>query len=237
LKFHGNFNDGTIGIYADKKYMDPASGTVITIIADNKTILSEEVKGKDPQEYVGSIPSGTKDISIKVNEGGWLQYGRIEIKQKGGKTIDLYPHDLFSADYNAEMPVLNVDDNGNVTTTDKNLAVDFNYIYENDIRRNAELAQKYNVGFMLLEWGPFGTISDDSRYKYEGMMLAGFSKLGLGWCHQSLLRQDSILLTKNDFYSNFKGNTANGKYTPLQSDSRYYVNTKLLALYKQYTKK
>jgi hypothetical protein len=235
LLIRGNFSQGTVGLYADKKYMNPQSSTVLTINAGTKTILSQEVTGKNPQEYTGSVPDGTKEISIKVNEGGWLQYGRIEIKQNGKKTIDLYPHDLFIADYTAPMPVLNVDDNGNVTTVDKDLAVDFNYIYENNIRSSADLAKKHNVGFMVLEWGPFGTISDDSRLKYEGMILDGFSKLGIGWCHQSLLRPDSILFTKNDFKYSLKGDTKNGKYAPLKSDSKYYVNTPLLNLYRQYT--
>jgi hypothetical protein len=236
LVINGNFKEGTVGIVLDKENMDSKSPDILSILADGVQVLSQQIKGTDPEEVVASIPDGTKNITIEVNESGWLQYSRIKVTQSGKQDIIMFPHDLGWSEADAAMPVLNVDDNGVVSNTDEALTLNFDYIFNQDIRETAELAEKYNVGYMLLEWGPFGKISDNSRMAYEEMMLAGFKKLGIGWCHQSLIRDDGILLTRGQYLSMLSnGNAEEGKYLPLEDDNFYYINSPLLTMYRRYT--
>lgn len=234
VEIEGMFDDGSIGIQVIDVLEN--TDTVLTIFANNKIILQEKIIGKDNldndrnfvlKEYLANIPKGTTKLEIKAE--GWFRYGRIQIKQNGKDDITMNPHDLHGNDQNVISPKIFIYDNGtykNNNTPEQ--VVDWNYLYSSKIKKHVDMAEKYNVGFMIGEFGPFGQpLSKTSLLSYMDMVLNGLNSKGIAWSNGGFIQSGYIacFAPYSDAYTFLK-----------LSDSDLYINEDLLSIYKKYLK-
>ncbi len=234
LSIEGNFEKGTIGVYVH----DVISGSknVLTILADGAVIFEKEITGKSgkndgelasvQKEFTAEIPDGTKKFELKVNESGTVRLTSISIRQKE-KTTRAYAHDLYCEDYSSPMAKLIYADE-RISNMDKNQTVDWNYYYHKALLPKIELANKYEVGFMVGEFAPFGKLlSKDLLLPYMDMLLGGMTREGIGWSNGGFIGEMYIA----NYYP------IRGQYHyKKDSNSGLYYNEELLKTYRRYLK-
>ncbi|HYE80618.1 MAG TPA: hypothetical protein VEG39_00475 [Clostridia bacterium] len=230
----GSFDKGSIGIYVDGIAKD--SDATLAISADGKNILQEKVIGTSQsdnwgkiirKEYAAEFAAGTTKLEIKVS--GWLRYGRIQIKQPGKKDINMYPHDIYCYEWNAVAPKILVHNDGSFENNNSpRKMVDGDYIYQWAVKEHQAVAEKYNVGFMIGEFGPFGeTLPKATLLAYMDTILGGLSSNGLGWCNGGFIGSGYI--------ATFAPYSDEYRFSKL-SDSDLYINDELFSIYKEHTK-
>lgn len=231
VNIEGDFEKGSVSIFVHDVNAD--SKSVLTILANGVVVYEKEIKGNVTntgnitsvqKEFTAEIPEGTKNIKLKVNEGGTIRLASISIKQKR-KTTTAYGHDLLCEDYAAKVANLIYADE-RISNKEKDQAVDWNYYYNKVFLQKIKLANKYHVGFMVGEFAPFGKLlSKNLLLPYMDMLLGGFTKEGIGWSNGGFIGE---MYTTN-FYP-FKGEYHFKK----DSSTGLYYNEELLETYRKY---
>lgn len=178
LSFHvwTSDNNASADIYADGKHIQ-------TIRLDGGTL------GEGGEYYYGDIlysvdiPEGTEKVELRIKDG----YARLDtvIVEGSGQKVIMVPSDTNDyLDQSDPLPLV-VNSDGTYTNSE-NTFYDIDRIYEETIKPYEEIAKKYNVGFMVNEFGCFGTktywdIGTVNAYHEE--VLNMLEKYDLGWCY------------------------------------------------------
>ncbi|NLI54593.1 MAG: glycoside hydrolase family 5 protein [Clostridiales bacterium] len=240
ITFTGDFKAGEITIGVNQIY---AGGETLVVTMDGAKALSEEVIPQDvingwglkkvDHEYTISIPEGTKEISFynqSKNRDGNIVFNRIKLTQTGQDDIILYPYDAVDSHWEPESVTIQVGANGSL---DGNRVVTWDDLksWGDSISYNSikAMAEKYNVGFFVGEFGPFGKygLPNSVMKGYIGMMLQGMKEDGVGWAYGSLEGKGQLMY-------NVPENDPENTYVPI-TDSPYYLNTNMLDFFKKYT--
>ena len=232
LSLEGNYEKGSISVYVHD--IITGSKNMLTILADGNIIFEKEITGKTgknngelalvQKEFTAEIPDGTKELELKVNADGTIRLTSISIKQKG-KTTTVYAHDLNFEDYSSPAAKLIYAD-GRITNKEKSQSVDWNYYYHKALQPKKELANQYQVGFMVGEFAPFGKLlSKDLLLPYMDMLLGGLTRDGIGWSNGGFIGEMYI----TNYYP-IKGEYHYKK----DSSTGLYYNDELLKTYRKY---
>lgn len=237
VTFQGEFQEGTLTIGVNQI---SDGGETLIISIDGTTALSEEViptgeingwgMQKVDREYTVTIPKGAKEIAIcNQSNNGIIVFNRIRITQAGQDDIILYPHDVYNEQWEAESIAIQIGPNGNldgnrfITWDDlKGMGGDISY---NNLKA---MAEKYQVGFLVGEFGPFGK-NGLPRSVLEGylrMMIQGMQQDGVAWANGGYLGTGALATNRPE-------NDPENTYEPIP-DSPYSVNIDLRDFYRSF---
>lgn len=241
LVFEGDFSEGEIKIYVLDVMEDKER---IEIKIDSETVLDEQIlipnkrnrfyRYTVKKEYTVKIPRGSRRIEIaqSLDSEGWgIQIGRIEITQQNQKPLILYPQDVYGIEFDAPPPTVHIGENNSLQG---NKFLDWEYIFKwSKAKDTMDLAERYNVGFMIGEFGPFDCtgkqvpLPDQVFYPYTEIFIKGMNALGIGWAHGQYTGLHHIVATNKIL------KTVTYRKLP---NSPYYVDTKLEAIFKNSVK-
>lgn len=238
VTFQGDFQEGelTIGV---NQIAD--GGETLVIKIDGTAALSEEVVStgeingwgmqKVDQEYTVEIPEGAKEITLYNQcDHGVIVFNRIKITQTGLDDIILYPHDAYNNDWEPESTTIQIGADGSL---DGNRFITWNDLKEmgGDISYNSikAMAEKYNVGFFVGEFGPFGKygLPNEVLFGYLGMMIDGMQADGVAWSNGSYTGKGQLATGRTQ-------EDPDNTFEPIP-DSPYSVNINVRDFYRQYT--
>lgn len=163
------------------------------LFADSKKIetirLDGGQLGGDGQYYYGDviyssdIPEGTKKVDLWIRNG----YARLDtiIVEGNGHKVTMMPSDTCDyLDQSDPLPLV-VNSDGTYTNSE-NKVYDMERIYEEAVKPYQEIAEQYGVGFMINEFGCFGTNAHwdiNTVNAYHEDVLRMLEKYDLGWCY------------------------------------------------------
>lgn len=133
--------------------------------------------------YSVEIPEGTQEITMWVRDG----YARFDTIIIGGDgyTVTMMPSDTgYYLDQSEPLPLV-INSDGTYTNT-KNEVYDADRIYRETIEPYRTIAEQYKVGFMVNEFGSYGTgvyWDIDTITAYHETMLELMEKYEIGWCY------------------------------------------------------
>lgn len=136
-----------LGIYADGKLIE-------TIRPEGGRKKSGDYFYYD-KIYSVRIPDNAKNVTLRVEQG----FARIDtiIFEKNGVITNMMPCDTLAfPDYTDPLPLI-VHGDGTYSNSE-NLVYDAESIYRKAIEPYQKIAQQYDVGFMVNEFGMFGTL-------------------------------------------------------------------------------
>lgn len=236
VKFMGDFHAGdlTIGI---NQVSD--GNEVLCVRIDGIDAYVEEIVGSEEtnewgmipvnQEFVIEIPQGTSSIEIFNQGGGILVYNRIKITQEDRSDIILYPHDTYNSSWVPESVTVEIDDQGGygnsrVITWDDLKAID-NPLSYNSIQ---SVADAYQVGFIVGEFGPFGEdgLPPDVMTGYMSLMIEGMNREDVGWAIGALIGPSQLVCT-------LPSNNFEWQYGPIEN-SPYVLNQNMADFIRSY---
>lgn len=237
VTFQGDFKAGelTIGI---NQIAD--GGETLVIAVDGAAALSEEVVStgeingwgmqKVDREYTVEIPEGAKEITLYNKcSHGVIVFNRIKITQAGQDDIIVYPHDAYNEDWEQVSTAIQIGEDGNL---DGNRFVAWDDLKEmgGDISYNSTkaMAEKYNVGFFVGEFGPFGDygLPDAVLCGYLSMLINGMQEDGVAWSNGGYTGKGALATCRpqDDPGSTFE-------QIP---DSPYYINIGMRDFYRSF---
>ncbi len=228
ITLKGPFTNGSLIIGVNQV----ADGNeVLGVRIDGKEALAEPIASTEERnhwnmlkvnkEYTVAVPEGAEEIEIyDAINSGVVVYNRLKIVQTGKQDIILYPHDTFNINWEPESVTIQIGSDGSlsknrfITWEDlKSMGGDISY------ESIKAFADKYNVGFLVGEFGPFGDdgLPPDVLEGYLSMTMDGIQKDGVGWVHAELVGPQSLLYTDPERIPQYT-------FEPLE-DSPYFVNT------------
>ena len=180
LSFHISTSNESplVSVYGD--------GALLETIVPTDGILNEEgeyVYGD--VLYSVEIPTGTEEITIQVGQGG--HYTRLDtiILEKGDVRTVMVPSDTGDyPDLTAPLPLI-INGDGTYTNSE-NQMMDIDYIYETAVKPYQDIAKRYGVGFMVNEFGMFGTKvywDIDVVTAFHETYLEMLEQYQLPWCY------------------------------------------------------
>lgn len=238
ITFQSDFKAGEL-IIGVNQIADGGETLIITI--DGTPVLSEEVTStgeinwwnmqKVDHEYTVAIPEGAKEITLyNQSSNGIIALNRIKITQVGQDDIILYPYDAFNINWEPESVTIQIGKNGSlegsrfVTWEDlKRLGGNISY---DSIKA---MAEKYNVGFFVGEFGPFGEygLPRPVMEGYLNMMMQGMQDDGVGWSNGSFIGKGQLI-------TNRPQEDPENTFEPIHG-SPYYTNVFMRELYQKYS--
>lgn len=238
VTFQGSFKEGTLTIGVNQI---SDGGETLIIVIDGTPAFSEEIIStgeinnwgmqKVDREYTVAIPEGAKEISIYNKcSNGVIVFNRIKITQAGQADIILYPHDVYNSQWEEESITIQIGPDGNL---DGNRFITWDDLKDmgGDISYNSlkAMAGKYNVGFIVGEFGPFGKdgLPRSVMEGYLSMMIQGMQEDGVGWANGSYIGKGALATDRPE-------NDSENTYEPIP-DSPYYVNVDLRDFYRQFS--
>ncbi len=192
--------------------------TSAEIFADGELLetirIDDGVPGDNGDYYYGDtlystdIPEGTKQIDLWIRNG----YARPDtiIIEGNGQKVTMMPSDTCDFPDRSDPLPLVVNSDGTYANSE-GTAYDMDLIYEKSVKAYHSIAQKYSVGFMVNEFGCFGTgvyWDIDPICAYHEEMLNMMEKYDLGWCYcetYNIFPKHLIILFGNQ--SQWKGST------------------------------
>lgn len=165
---------------------------IVGVYADGSLLERIELSGElrdDGQYYYGDriysvqLPEGVETIELWV-EQDYVGLDTLIIEKNGVKTT-LVPSDGTHWEIFEDPLPLIVNGDGTYTNSE-NLFCDEDMIYETAVKPYKELADKYGVGFMINEFGVFGTETDwniEDVSAYHDTVLKMVEKYKLGWSY------------------------------------------------------
>lgn len=238
VTFQGDFSAGEITIGVNQIGV---GGETLVIAMDGTPALSQEViptgeingwgMQKVDREYTVSIPEGTKEISLYNQcSDGTIVFNRIKITQAGQDDLILYPHDAYNEHWEPESVTIQIGANGSL---EGNRFVTWDDLksWGGDISYNSlqAMAEKYNVGFFVGEFGPFGKygLPQAVLQGYVGMIIQGMNDDGVGWAYGSYDGKGQLITNRpeEDLENTFEK----------IPDSPYSVNTNMRDLFLRFT--
>ncbi len=242
LVLTGAVSDSELSLH----FHNSSESVKVEVIADGKTIESFKPQGSlgdDGQYYYydklykAAIPSGTKEVKVQISEG-YAYIDTVILKGTFGE-VRMMPHDVCDYFDDADPLVLVVSSNGTYTNSE-NRMIEGNGVFEADILPMFDIAKKYKVGFMINEFGIFGTkVYWDNKVvaAYHDSVLRMLEEKGIGWSYCELYNyfgKHIVLMTGE---SQWKGTTVSKKtYTYKDHVDTIYYNKELLEVFRKYTK-
>ena len=178
LSFHFWTSDGgvSVEILADGEMVE-------TVPLDGGRLGDDGAYYFDDVLYSVDIPEGTKEITLWVRDGG-ARLDTIIIEGNGPK-VTMMPSDTCDyLDWSDPLPL--VVNNDGTYTNSENKVFDADLIYEISVKPYRDIAEKHGVGFMINEFGCFGTLAHwniDTVNAYHEEVLTMLEKYNLGWCY------------------------------------------------------
>lgn len=159
VQINGDIDGAKMGIHI----WNSSSSPVIGIYADGQ--LLEKIKPEGvPNErgeyyyydtiYYVQIPENAENVNIKV-ENGFARIDTIIVEKNGITTTMMAGDTLDYPDYTDPLPLI-VNGNGTYTNSE-NKMYDAEMIYREAIEPYQRIAEEYSVGFMVNEFGMYGT--------------------------------------------------------------------------------
>ena len=188
LQISGDISGAKIGIHI----WNSGSSPVIGIYADGQ--LVEKIKPEGiPNEwgeynyndiiYYVQLPESVENISIKI-EDEFAQIDTVLI-EKNGITTTIVPSDTLDyPDYTDPLPLI-VNGDGTYTNSES-LMYDPELIYKEAIEPYQKIAEQYDVGFMVNEFGMFGTSVHwdiDTVTAFHKTYLELLEEKNIPWCY------------------------------------------------------
>lgn len=135
--------------------------------------------------YTLDIPAGTEEVTLWVGQDG--HYARLDtilVEKNGVKTV-MVPSDTCDyPDYGQPLPLI-IQGDGTYTNSE-NRVFDEDFIYENKVKPYRDIAQAHGVGFMVNEFGMYGTKvywDIDTVTAFHETYLRMMEKYNIGWCY------------------------------------------------------
>ena len=164
---------------------------IVAVYADGSLLERIELRGElreDGQYYYSDeiyslqLPEGTKSIELRV-EHDYVGLDTIIIDKNGVKTT-LVPSDGTHWEIFEDSLPLVINGDGTYTNSE-NLMCDADLIYNLAVKPYRDIAEKYGVGFMIGEFGVFGTDVDwdiEPVAAFHETYLEMVEKYDLPWC-------------------------------------------------------
>lgn len=187
IEISGDVAGSTLSLHAYNSGMHP----VIGVYGDGELLRRIELQGQQVIDgeyyyfdtiYSVEIPDGTQNVRI-VMEDDYARLDTIHIEKNGIETVIVTSDAYGWLIYEDPLPLI-VNGDGTYTNSE-DLMCDEDLIYEKAVKPYREIAEKYGVGFMIGEFGVFGTnvnwdIEDVSAF-YD-TYLKMVEKYDLPWC-------------------------------------------------------
>lgn len=183
------------------------------------------------------IPQGTQQISIKIRDG-YAFIDTVIIDGSLGETR-IMPHDVCDYPDNATPLPLIVNADGSYTNSE-NRIIDGEEIFKVDVMPLMDIAEQYKVGFMVNEFGMFGScVNWDINVvaAYHDTVLKMLEQKGIGWCYCELSNVIGKHIVLMFGESQWAGTTIDQvTYTNEKGHKdTLYVNKQLLDVFRKYT--
>lgn len=188
IQISGDISGAKLGIHI----WNSGSSPVIGIYADGQLLEKIRPEGVpnergeyyyyDKFDYV-QLPETVENVTIKVEE----EFARIDtiIIEKNGVTTTMMAGDtLDSPDYTDPLPLI-VKGDGTYTNSE-NLMYDGEFIYKEAIEPYQKIAEQYGVGFMVNEFGMYGTSvywDIDTVTAFHKTYLELLEEKNIPWCY------------------------------------------------------
>ena len=187
IEISGDVAGSTLSLHAYNSGMNP----VIGVYGDGALLKRIELQGQQVIDgeyyyldtiYSVEIPDGTQNVRI-VMEDDYARLDTIHVEKNGIETVMVTSDAYGWLIYEDPLPLI-VNGDGTYTNSE-DLMCDEDLIYEKAVRPYREIAEQYGVGFMIGEFGVFGTsvywdIKDVSAF-YD-TYLKMVEKYDLPWC-------------------------------------------------------
>ncbi len=179
-----------------------AQGTVIEIRADGKTVAEHTVSGNAPETlYPADIPDGTGEVTIQIRNG----YAVIDqiLLEKGNVSWNIIasdlnynspddnpapagsePQEFFASAKDPLLPLV-IHADGTYENSEKSF-FDEDYLFNTYVKPYKDIADAHGVGFIIDEFGLFGTLVDFDIHVVTGFaenIIRMAEKNGIPWSY------------------------------------------------------
>lgn len=257
----GNVQDGLVpliiqgdlsGAELSFHVYDGMEGSEVSVRADGALLETVTLSGGVPAEdenfyypeqlYTFALPEGTGEVEIQVSEGGYARIDTILVKGSMGEVV-MVPHDVGDfPDYSDPLPLIVLDD-GTYTNSEDRM-IDSAEIYLADVKPYQDIAEQYGVGFMVNEFGIFGSnVYWDIGVvaAYHDTVLQMLTEQNIGWCYCELYNTVSkhLTLLPAGGATEFQWSNATEEAVTVTCESgeswEYIVNRELMDVFRKYT--
>ena len=248
LIIQGNLSGAELSFHV----YDGMEGSEVSVRADGALVETVTLSGGVPAEdggfyypeqlYTFVLPDGTGEVEIQVAEGGYARIDTILVKGSMGEVV-IVPHD--AADYpdrSDPLPLVVLDD-GTYTNSEDRM-IDGAEIYRVDVEPYQEIAARYGVGFMVNEFGIFGSnVYWDIGVvaAYHDTVLQMLTEQNIGWCYCELYNSvpKHLVLMPAGGVTEFQWSNATEESVTVTCESgerwEYIVNRELMDVFQKYT--
>ena len=233
-------------------HVDGLEGTEILVQANGEAVETLVISGGTSSEdgnthYQGllpaiTLPQGTTEVEIQVSEGGYAMMDTIMINGTMGEVV-MVPHDTMDyPDRSEPLPLIVLDDG--TYTNSENRMIDSAEIYQADVKPYQDIAAQYGVGFMVNEFGIFGSNVDwdiNVVAAYHDTVLQMLTEQNIGWCYCELYNPISkhLVLMPAGGVTEFQWSNTTKEAVTVTCESgeewEYWINKELMEIFQQYT--
>ncbi len=206
LYISGDISGATLSLHAYNSGPEPN----IAVYADDELIGNIIMHGQqrddgeyyyDETLYSINIPEGTENLRLQVERDN-PRLDTIIIEKSGVRTVIL-PSDAMGWLISEDPLPLIVNGDGTYTNSENKIC-DEDFIYEMAVKPYRDIAEKYGVGFMIGEFGVFGTNVDwniEPVAAYHETYLEMVEKYDLPWCSCELFNDfpKHLIIWENDY--------------------------------------
>ncbi len=257
----GNVQDGLVpliiqgdlsGAELSFHVYDGTEGSEVSVCADGAPVETIALSGGVPAEdgvfnypeqlYTFTLPQGTVEVEIQVSEGGYARIDTILVNGSMGEVV-MVPHDAADfPDYSDPLPLIVLDDGSYTNSEDR--MIDGMEIYRVDVKPYQDIAAQYGVGFMVNEFGIFGSnvywdIGIVAAYHDEVLQM--LTEQNIGWCYCELYSTVPKFLVLMPVLEgeDFQWSNTTKEALTVTCDSgakwEYWINKELMDVFKKYT--
>lgn len=243
--------NGTVGgttltayvLHDGMAWEDESGKPSITVYADDTAIATHTfTAGGAPDPLTVDIPSGTREVTLK-HTSGYLELSCLRFDGTFG-SAEIMPHDLGWSMEAAGPANLLLDDNGKWADADQRL-YDGETFYQEELLPYIEIAEKYNVGFMVNEFVFADDEQDtttplqlDAHLKYYGDAIQTFQTHDVGFVLDFVVHGSTGILRDSpgfEMWSRYPGYLSEQTYTfENRRTDHFYINKTLLDLITSY---
>lgn len=247
LIIQGNLSNAELTLH-----VDGLEGTEILVQANGESVETLVISGGTLSEdgnvyYIGLLPSitlpqGTTEVEIQVSEGDYAMLDTIMISSTMGEVV-MVPHDTMDYPDNSEPLPLIVLDDGTYTNSEDRM-IDSAEIYLTNVKPYQDIAAQYGVGFMVNEFGIFGSNVDwDNNIvaAYHDTVLQMLTEQNIGWCYCELYNPvpRHLVLMPAGGVTEFQWSNTTEEAVTVTCESgeewEYLINKELMEVFHKYT--
>jgi len=206
LEISGDISGATVSLHAYNSGPEPD----IAVYADGVLVGNIRMHGQqgddgecyyDSTLYSLDIPEGTESLVLQVERDN-PRLDTIIIEKAGVKTVMLPSDAMGWLIYEDPLPII-INGDGTYTNSE-NLYCDADFIYEKAVKPYRDIAEKYGVGFMIGEFGVFGTKAPwniEPVAAFHETYLEMVKKYDLPWCSCELFNDfpKHLVIWEKDF--------------------------------------